>query len=236
MNRYLRSLFAAALVSAFFANNAVAAPIVTGTSYTGAPGSIASVSLTVSDDGTDDGSGVFNMNNIMTWDFRLRWDHTALGDLLPTSTMSIGGGAAVSLADLVTNTLDPAGIISNGEQGDGMGGTIDGTYYLSWFDPSFVGLDFGSGFTFNAQFEIQPGSENALPYVIDFVSDDGSFLSSLGDDSFAVPFSYADVTSGNKMMVNVPVTVTPPTPAPEPGILILLLGGVGALVAARRRR
>lgn len=234
MNSHLRPLFAAAaLATALFTPSAFATPVVIGTPDSGSPGDPISVFVTVS----DDGSTGFNMNNIWTLDFRLRWDHAALGDLLSTSTMSIDGGAAMNLAALAAY-LDAAGDVNyHGEQDDGAGPTgfydgVDGTYYLSWSNDFMAasGLDFGSGFTFNAKFNIQPGAGGN--YAIDFVSKNGTQVSSLGDDSFgAVLFDYTAVTDPTRpMQVNVPI------PAPEPGILALLVGGLGALGAARLRR
>lgn len=232
MNSRITSLFAAlALAAALQAPAAHAAPIVTATQVTANPGDTVTVSMTVSDDGT---SG-FNMNEIATWDFRLRWDHTVLGDLLGTSTMDMVGVGAMDMAALGTYLVGAGTVLNNGKEG----GTVDGSYYLSWLDISATYLDFddgtNNGFTFNAMFNVS-GSAAAGDYVLDFLSKDGFLMASLADSAFFPTNDYGDVTQGGQMKVTVNTPPAPPAPAPEPGMLGLLLGGIGALGFARRRK
>lgn len=232
MNSRTTLLFAAlAFAAALQAPVAHAIPIVSADQITVNPGDTVTVSMTVS----DDGSSGFNMNEIATWDFRLRWNHTALGALLGTSTMNMDGAASMDMAALATH-LDAAGnVLHNGKEGSG---TVDGSYYLSWasdFVNPYLDFDNGvgnNGFTFNAMFAVS-GTAAAGEYVIDFFSKDGSVRSSMGDSGFISTFEYDDVTSPNQRMR---VTVNAPAPAPEPGVLALLVGGLGVLGAARLRR
>ena len=55
----------------------------------------------------------------------------------------------------------------------------------------------------------------------------------LSDSGFFLATDYSGVTTGDPMRVTVNA---PPTPAPEPGMLALMLGGIGALGLARRRK
>jgi len=236
MNSRITSLFAAlALAAALQAPAAQATAIVSATQVTANPGDTVTVSMTVTDDGT---SG-FNMNEIATWDFRLRWDHTALGELLGTSTMNIVGAASMDMAALETY-LDAAGdVLHNGKENSG---AENGTYYLSWLydvlavTPTYLDFDNGTinGFTFNAMFNVS-GSAAPGYYVLDFLPKDGNVNSpsTLADSSFST-LDYGDVTQGGQMKVT--VNAPGPTPAPEPGVLALLIGGLGVLGAARLRR
>jgi hypothetical protein len=236
MNSRLTSLFAAlALAAALQAPVALSAPIVTATQVTANPGDTVTVSMTVKDDGSDNGGfGVINMNEIGAWDFRLRWDHTVLGDLLGTSTMDIVNVGSMDMAALATYLGGVGTVLHNDKEGFG---TEDGTYYLSWstdFLSAYPDFDDGTdnGFTFNAMFDVS-GIAAAGDYYLDFLSKDGSLMSSLADSGFILTDDYGDVTQGARMTVTVNA---PPTPAPEPGMLALLLGGIGALGLARRRK
>lgn len=226
-------LFAALVFSAALqAPAAHAGAIVTATQVTANPGDTVTVSMTVRDDGL---SG-FNMNEIATWDFRLRWDHTALGDLLGTSTMDIVNVGSMDMAALATYLGGLGTVIHNDKENFG---AVDGSYYLSWssdFVSPYPDFDDGTnnGFTFNAMFAVS-GTAAAGDYVLDFVSKDGSQISSLADSSFLMTLDYSDVNPQTPQM-KVTVNATQPQPAPEPGMLGLLLAGIGALGAARLRR
>lgn len=234
MNSRMTPFFAAlALIAALQAPVVQAAPIVTATQVTANPGDTVTVSMTF----MDDGSTGFNMNEIAIWDFRLRWNHSVLGDLLGTSTMDIVNVGSMDMAGLATYLAGVGTVLHNDEENFG---AEDGTYYLQWMANLFVDFDDGvsNGFTFNAMFNVSGGAA-AGDYDLDFLSKDGTLLSSLSDTGFVnFPPSptddYSDVTPQNLPMR---VTVNaPPTPAPEPGMLALMLGGIGALGLARRRK
>lgn len=226
-------LFAALVFSAALqAPAAHATLMVSATQETANPGDTVTVSMTVKDDGL---SG-FNMNEIATWDFRLRWDHTILGDLLGTSTMNIVGAASMDMAALATYLGGVGTVLHDGKEG---AGTVDGSYYLSWstdFVSPYLDFDDGTdnGFTFNAMFNVS-GSAAPGDYYLDFLPKDGNVNSpsTLADSSFS-QLDYSDVSSAPAGRMT--VTVNAPTPAPEPGMLGLLLAGIGALGAARRRK
>lgn len=230
MNSRMTPLFAAlALAAALQVPVAQAAPIVTATQVTANPGDTVTVSMTVKDDGLTG----FNMNEIATWDFRLRWDHAILGDLLGSSTMDIVNVGSMDMAALATYLGGVGAVLHNDKEG----GTEAGTYYLSWstdFISPYLDFDDGidNGFTFNAMFNVS-GSAAPGDYVLDFLSKDGTLVSSLADSFFFPTDDYGDVTTGGQMKVAVNA---PPAPAPEPGMLALLLGGIGALGLARRRK
>lgn len=231
MNSPIRPLFAAVLFAAVLAAPAaLSAPIVTATQVTANPGDTVTVSMTVK----DDGSTGFNMNEIATWDFRLRWDDTVLGDLLATSTMDIVNVGSMDMAGLATYLGGVGTVLHDGKENFG---TEDGTYYLSWstdFISPYPDFDDGidNGFTFNAMFNVSGGAAPG-DYYLDFLSKDGFLISSLADSNFFPADDYGDVTTGGRMKVTVNA---PPTPAPEPGVLGLLLAGLGVLGGARMRR
>jgi hypothetical protein len=174
------------------------------------------------------GSSAADAGNVGGWDFDLTWDPSAL-DFDPTnSSIHVNGAAEQSLPDFLTYLesiyLGPVPDVTV-NQGAGF-------YSFSWLDnsPSFdhplaIGV-LTDSVVFTGVFTIKSGlAENAQTVI----SVDGS---QFVDDTTLQPTPYT-MTAPDTMRVT---RAPKPTPAPEPGVLGLLLGGLGVLGAARRRR
>ncbi len=246
MSSQIRPLFAAVLFAAVLAAPAADAALIvtspTGTSVSGQRNDPVSPSMALSDDGS--GPEV-DLANIISWNFRLNWDPAVLTFSEAGSFMDFNS-LHLSLPDLVDylNNLDGdplsieavAGLnAANGTYDLGFAAAID------WNSPNldYFVLDLGAGYTFTTGFTIKGTAPYGVTYI-DFDNDSGAapLMSSLADASLVNEFLYDDVTDVATPASRMQVNVLAPTPSgvPEPGVLGLLLGGLGVLGGARMRR
>lgn len=224
MSSHLRPVFAAAvLASTLYTPGALAALIVSGSTETATIGTVATVNpyLHVLDDGATPAE--VTLSAIETWDFKLIWGAAPLTLNKANSTFKIGATTYNGFSDLFANFLGGANYV---EPAAGVG-----EYTFSWADyVNFTTLDLANGFEFVAAFDINSGASAGV-YDITFgpVGLESALTSDLGGKGFV----YSTVTSGQNPMR---VVLNAPTPAPEPGVLGLLLGGLGVLGATRLRR
>ncbi len=249
MNSPIRPLFAAVLFAAVLIAPAAHAALIvtspTGASVSGQRNDPVSPSMAVSDDGS--GPEV-DLANIVAWDFRLEWDPAVLMLTEADSYMDFNS-QHLSLPDLVDylNNLDgdPLSIEASAIHNSSIG-----TYDLRFIaaddqnlnSPNFGNffvLDLGAGYTFTSGFTITGTAPYGVTYI-GFDNDSGAvpLSSSLADASLLSEFLYDDVTDvatpASRMQVN--VLASTPTGVPEPGVLGLLLAGLGVLGGARMRR
>lgn len=236
MNSQQRSIFAAAgLAIAFAAPAAMAGLVVEAPAY--APNSgyagdatIFQPRLTITSDGGTD------FQNVYSWDFRLDWNELALvfDDTNP-GTISFGTGGvdaySGSLAGLTTfmsarvGTFDVGDNLSTAE--------LDGFYRFHWESDYTAFADLGAGIEFTGAFTINPSYVVLADTAVEFDFSAGGLDSDVVDVGLNSS-PYSGVTTGSPMRV----TVLAPQvqPAPEPGMPMLLLGGLAAFFAARRMR
>jgi len=226
MNSHLRPLFAAAvLATTLYAPGALAALIVSGSTETATIGAVSSVNphLNVLNDGLT--LAEVTLSAIETWDFSLVWGAAPLTLNKANSTFKIGATTYNGFSDLFANFFGGA---NYAEPAVGAG-----EYRFNWADSTnFTTLDLANGFEFTAAFDIASGAA-AGSYDITFGP--VGLESALTSDVGSKEFKYSNVSTGQNPM-RVILNAPAPTPAPEPGILALLLGGLGALGAARLRR
>ncbi len=224
MNSHLRPLFAAAvLASTLYTPGALAALIVSGSTETATIGAVTTVNpyLHVLNDGT---TAEVTLSAIETWDFKLIWGAAPLTLNKANSKFKIGTTTYNGFSGLFTNFFAGANYLESSGVGE---------YAFSWRDEvNFTEtLNLANGFEFVAAFDIIPGA-TAGDYGITFGP--GGLGSALISDSLSKEFTYSMVTPGQEVMSV--VLNAAPTPAPEPGVLALLLGGLGVLGATRLRR
>lgn len=234
MNSQQRNLFAVAgFALALAAPTAMAGLIVEAPAYTPNSGyagdaTIFQPRLTITSDGGTD------FQNVYSWDFRVDWNELALvfDDTNP-GTISFGGGGvdaySGSLAGLVTfmsartGTWDVGDNLSTAE--------ADGFYRFHWESDYSAFADLGTSIEFTGAFTINPSYVVLVDTAVDFDFSAGAIDSDVVDQNLNSS-PYSGVTTGSPMRV----TVLAPQvqPAPEPGMPMLLLGGLAAFFAARR--
>jgi len=223
----ITKLAAVGLLVALQAPVALADPTISGTTGTGNAGGTANPTLSVVFSSAD----TFNSSALAGWNFNLSWGSAPLTLDLDNSTMAIGANA-YSLTNLIGSYLPATVTYGEGTPGDGY-------FSLSWLDQSFIDnfttpwLDLSAGVVFTAQFNID-ATAAAGTYDIGFATQGGATPSAFTDGDFN-EFAYSDVTAGqNLMQVQVLGTTSP---VPEPDTLLLMAGGgLGLMLAARRRR
>lgn len=225
MNSPLRPLFAAAvLATTLYAPGALAALIVSGSTETATIGAVTSVNphLNVLNDGLS--ASEVTLSAIETWDFKLVWG-APLTLNKANSTFKIGATTYNGFSDLFANFFGGA---NYDEPPVGAG-----EYRFNWADTTnFSTLDLANGFEFVAAFDIDSGAA-AGSYDITFGP--VGLESALTADTGAMEFPYSNVSSGQNPM-RVILNAAASVPVPEPGVLGLLLGGLGVMGAARLRR
>lgn len=220
MNFQLRPLFAAAaFVTALYAPGALASLIVSGTTATATIGMDNSVNpaMSVLDDGLS--SPEVTLSAIESWDFKLDWGSAPLTLDKANSKFKIGSTTYNGLPDLFTNFFGGANYSE-------MSGT--GFYTFSWADiTNFTEMiNLAGGFEFIADFDIGSGA-TAGTYPILF--SDFGVAASLSSDGGANQFEYSRDPSPMQVVLK-------EQSVPEPGILVLLVGGLGALGVTRLLR
>lgn len=239
MNSQQRNLFAAAgLALALAAPAATAGLVVEAPAYMPNSGyagdaTIFQPRLTISSDGATD------FQNVYSWDFRVDWNELALvfDDLNP-GMISFGAGGvdaySGSLAGLVTFMSGRTGTavvndnLSTAE--------IDGFYRFHWESDLTAFANLGvAGIEFTGAFTINPSYVVLVDTAVDFDFSAGGIDSDVVDQSLNSS-PYSGVTNGSPMRVTVLAPQVQVQPAPEPGMPMLLLGGLAAFFAARRMR
>jgi hypothetical protein len=234
MSSYAKPLFSAAiLVMGLSVTGANAGILVSGTNKVGVVGQTVYPTYTID---TSNSPGI-DVNQISGWDFELNWDPAALEFIPASSTIKVNNvfdgtltGFLAYLEALDTD-FDPfEDVTKNLDQASGV-------YRFSWLDMSLDTaklLNIGSSASsilFTAAFEIESGAVIGTPYNITFGTDPNqSKLESVDSQS---TLNQAPYESASPAMS---VTRRPPTPAPEPGMLGLLLGGMVAYMGAVRLR
>jgi hypothetical protein len=236
MNSHLRPLLTAALLLlASVSTGVFATPLVVAPTYTpnqglaGGP-TVFKPTLRISDDPNDS----IDFQSVYIWEFRLDWDETALTfdpySVYTTISFGESGHAHAYSGPLsgVANHL--AAIGSPVTAMDNLSSAANvGSYILSWESDLSTNLNLGTEINFQGSYTIREG---AAPddYLFSFIAN--ATWSSIMDSDLE-EFKYDDVTQQDAPMM---ITVKAPTPAPEPGMAWLLLGGLGALAVARQRR
>jgi hypothetical protein len=221
MNFPVRPLFAAAsLVVAFVSTSVLANPIVTAPPYTpnhGVAGDVVRPQLKITE-GTalDD----VDFSVVLAWDFLIDWDETVLEFDPTSSTMSFGAGVIRLLSEVETY-LESIGTVTS---------TSNSYYMLSWVSDGTI-LDLGTEINFEGSYRILAGAAPS-DYLFDF---EEGLASSINDEN-GNGFTYSDVTDVTQSAPRMMVTVDAPTVVPEPGMVGLLLGGLGAYLGAMRLR
>lgn len=211
-------LFAsAALALALSSTSAVAGLLVTGTSASGTAGSPTllqpTIQVTAGDTGLDFAAVSF-------WDFRLDWDETALNFDPNAANISFGG-----YSDTLTAFVGyMQGLGSGGVYANNLSTTVSDGYFVFGWDGSMGTpgtIDLGTALNLSGAFTILAGTP-AVDYAITF--DPLGVSSFLSDGAVLADYSNADPT--------MKITVISPGSIPEPNILNLLLGGLGAYLVA----
>lgn len=217
MSSRLASLFGAiGLVIALHSPSALAGLLVSGTTAAGLAGQTVHPTLVVANDGLTPPEVA--LDQIAAWDFKLTWDPAALS--LDTTTSMISFGSFSGSLSALEGILGMLATVNNSA----------GVYALSWMDPiNFHILDMTGGISFSGAFNILAG---AAPGTYGITFSQSSSPSSLLDVNFA-QFDYSDVSAGEGPMQ---VVVRQLTHVPEPATLAMLMAGLGALAATRRRR
>lgn len=238
MNSLQRNLFAAAaLALALAAPAATAGLIVTAPAYTPNSGyagdaTIFQPRLTITSDGVTD------FQNVYSWDFRVDWNELALvfDDTNPgTISFGTGGGDAYSgsLTGLVAFMSARTGTSAVGDNLSTA--ETDGFYRFHWESDASEYADLGAGIEFTGAFTINPSYVVLVDTAVDFDFSAGGIDSDVvGQSLNSSP--YSGVTNGSPMRVTVLAPQVQVQPAPEPGMPMLLLGGLVAFFAARRMR
>ena len=229
MSSYAKPLFFTAILTiGLSVTDANAGILVSGTNAVGVLGQTVKPTYTID---TSNSPGI-DVTQISGWDFELNWEAAAL-EFKPDASSITVNGIDRSLTDFLAylealdTDLDPfEDVTKNLDQASGF-------YRFSWLDMSLVPaklLDIGSSASsilFTAAFEIESGAVIGTPYNITFGTDPNP--SKLADFNLnEAPYEPASPAMS--------VTRRPPTPAPEPGMLGLLLGGMLAYLAAVRLR
>jgi len=220
MNSPLRPLFAAAaLALALAANPAVAGLLVTGTPASGTAGSLTVLHPTMQ---VTTGNTGMDFSKVSFWDFKLDWDETALR-FDPGAAIISFGSYSGTLSNFVGH-MQGLGIGS--VYTENLATTVgDGYFFLGWdgFSGTAGMIDLGSAIDFSGAFTVLAG---AAPGNYEIRFDPGSD-SVLADENFV----YATYGAASP-----PMQITVQSAIPEPGVLSLLLGGLGALGIAGLRR
>lgn len=246
MNSPIRPLFAAVLFAAVLIAPAAHAALIvtspTGASVSGQRNDPVSPSMAVSDNGS--GPEV-DLANIISWNFRLDWDPAVLMLTEADSYMDFSSQhlALPGLVDYLNNLDGDPFSIEAVATLNAANGTYDLVFSaaIDFNSPNFdyFVLDLGAGYTFTSGFTITGTAPYGVTYI-GFDNDSGAvpLSSSLADASLLSEFLYDDVTDvatpASRMQVN--VLASTPTGVPEPGVLGLLLAGLGVLGGARMRR
>ncbi len=226
----LRSLVAAtALVAAFASTSVLAGPLVEAPAYTpnhglaGGP-TVFRPELTITNDGS------VGFNNVYLWDFILDWDETVLAFDPAASTIAFGAGGMHAYSGSLSGVAAHIGTIGvpATANDNSASAAADGYYVLNWESDGTNFLDLGTAINFVGAFRILAGATPG-DYLFDF---EANGVSSTIIDMNLIDFTYSDVTQGSKMMIKVDA----PTGIPEPAMVGLLLGGLGAYLGALRLR
>ncbi len=235
MNSHLRPLFVATMLAAALAStSALADPIVQGPAY--APNSGLAGGATVFHPMlriTDDPTDTLDFSTVYLWSFFLDWGDSVLLFDPGGATISFGAGGATAYSGALSGVAAYlAGIGSPVTATDNLAtAAADGYYALQWESDGSALLDLGSEINFTGSYTIKAGAapQDALFGFSHAVGGTPSEILDMGFNSF----TYDTVTSGQSAMK---VTVNAPTPAPEPGMPLLLLAGLGAYFGAARLR
>ncbi len=230
MSSYAKPLFFTAILTiGLSVTDANAGILVSGTNAVGVLGQTVNPTYTID---TSNSPGI-DVTQISGWDFELNWNAAALEFNPAASSIKVNNvfdgtlpGFLAYLEALDTNFDPVEDVTKNLDQASGF-------YRFSWLDMSLDPaklLDIGSSASsilFTAAFEIESGAVIGTPYNITFGTDPNP--SKLADFNL----NEAPYESASPAMS---VTRRSPTPAPEPGMLGLLLGGMLAYLAAVRLR
>jgi hypothetical protein len=227
MNSHLRPLFAAAALAMALHAPSTLAGLMVSVAPTPATvvGNKVSFTLSVLDDGATPTE--VTLSAIESWDFKLAWGAAPLTLNKANSKFVIGGNTYNGFSDLFTLFFPPNSL--GGENYLETSGT--GFYTFAWADMTdFNTLNLANGFVFDAEFDIDAGAAPGT-YGINFGED--AVPSGLSSDFGANQFTYPNTSVQRNPTVQVVLNAHP---APEPGMLGLLVGGLGALAAMRLRR
>ena len=238
MSCYTKPLFSAVILAlGLSVTGANAGILVNGTEATGVLGQTVYPTYTINTFTEAASSPVIDVTNISGWDFELNWDAAAL-EFKPDASRITVNGIDRSLADflLYLEALDAS---STDDVTENATSLATGFYSFSWLDmnlllgqPPADLLNIGSSTSsilFRAAFEIE---SDALPGTYDITFGTTPNPSKLVDINLDEA-SYPPDSTPMRVTVR---SVTPPTPAPEPGMLGLLLGGMVAYLGAVRLR
>jgi hypothetical protein len=242
MSSYAKPLFSAAiLVMGLSVTGANAGILVSGTNAVGVLGQTVYPTYTIDTFTEAVSSPVIDVKQISGWDFELNWNPAAL-EFKPAGSSITVNGINRSLTNflLYLEALDPDdpdwNPISNVD--DGETDLTKGKYRFSWFDqsddPSKL-LDIGSSTSsilFTAAFEITSEAVIGTSYDVNF----GLDLKRSKLLSWDVSQTYLIHAPYPLDSTDMQVTVKGPTPTPEPGMLVLLLGGMASYLGAVRLR
>jgi hypothetical protein len=238
MSSYTKPLFSAAILAiGLSVTGANAGILVKGTNADGVFGGLP-VKPTFTIDTSD--SPEIDVSRIAGLDFELNWDATALTFIPGDSNIKVNGNDYALSAFL--NYLEGLDTANSDDVVEMPFEPANGVYRFSWTDisylnsdPNFVPhlLDIGTSIEsiiFTGAFRIEDSAEIDEPYEITFGTDPNQYKL---EDFDLDDFYYSKASP--------PMSVTrrsdtPPTPAPEPGMLGLLLGGMVAYLGAVRLR